>query len=543
VKQYLADLAQDGFTQDWTLVGGTQAWQTCLRGSGDASYIYSGTFGQQCWITPWPAPGVQEGFVTGISFHCRVRTTAAAGGGQLDLYLMGAGLTSTFSFIPTDDSWVDLHHRFHRDATWPAGMRFSADFVNNLNVIAMVGAGFAPPDRFEISEMWLVVEYCDTLEYYDPVTFPNIPSAMTQLYLLWSPSGTEAAVIDPGSGLLSIEDNSAADWRLFYRTYGAVSLSHDMESEICQRVALTEVAGTLDGCCYRIALDDGTHSCWLAVVRSAGQYYLGLTSQDRDIDDLGDYFVVVPYHALDGTSDHLQLSIARWNASSLVQVYLNYADVPVLQHRYQQFSPTVTKALSFGTGDATHPGNQITALVDFVSWRHWQTQGARFADWRAEFSEVNRVDVDGADPYLVRPVALPAPYPAGSTTPQQSPYCCSIQVSDNTEWSSIKQPWWLPTGYSTCDITIQYRMDTLGTTGEFLVQRTDDHLYWNQAFSNWVTLHTAVPLPCSLLRTTLTVATGVTPTVARGIIVWVRSALGSVPGQIKLYHVHLKPIV
>lgn len=530
------------------MVGGLPAYQACLRGSGDTTYLSDGAVGHTSIFECAEVPEQTLGFISGLSFYVRARATAVVPGTQLDCSIdFGFGPIAVISFNPADTNWTVMQVRLHYDGV----NRLTTALLGSLVPQVTVQTGFPPgpnPDTFQVSEIWLDVEYCDTLEYYDPIAFAQIPSTVAYVYLNWNSQGTAPATLVPATGFLKIEDASAVDYRRFHRSNAITAprtLADDFDSEICQRVTLISNFDTIDGCVYRIAiLEDGQHSVWLNIVRSGGVDYLGLISGTLNVDVLSQYYVTTPLTGglISTVSRHFHLLVNRQDSVGQVQVFLDYGETPVLQFPYDQFATTANNRLEFGTGEIGHWTNQITAHVDFVSWRHWQARGARFADWCPEFSEVNRVSVDVVDPYTAYPVTLPSPYPLGQRV-GQSDYCCSLAVVNNAEYSWTKQTWWLPAGYSSCNVAVTYRMDAVGTVAEFLIQRTDDHMYWNQAATNWLVATTAVTMPNSMLRTTQVIATGVTPTAGKGITVQIRPVLGTGLGNLKIYHVQLIPVV
>jgi len=218
VKHGFIDLLANGATQDWGVEGGIAAWQACLRGSGDDTYIYDGTTGHISTFDCQAAQGQQEGFVSGLVLRVRARTTSMPFGPwgiQLDCSVdFGAGPVLAISFHPTDTNWTDLQYRW----SWDGAARLTTAGLAALQAHLLVQAGFPGGlEHFQISEMWLEVEYCDTLEYYDPITFAQIPSTMAPFYLYWSALGTAAAAIDGATGMLLLTDASAVDYRRFYR--------------------------------------------------------------------------------------------------------------------------------------------------------------------------------------------------------------------------------------------------------------------------------------------------------------------------------------
>lgn len=217
MKYQILDLVADGATQDWSYTGAASAWEACLRGSGDASYISSAILNDVCQFVVAVGTVPSPGFVSGITLHYRIISTVETRIPKVLPTILHNGVSLVCSEYGADTTRSDEVQKLsgYNDGS---PHRFSAadvaDLVVQFEVSTAPGSG-----EFQLSEAWLVVEFCDTREYYDPVGTAATPDAITG-YLVWNTVGGEAQSIS-ASDLLYFEDTSNVDLRSYWRSLPA----------------------------------------------------------------------------------------------------------------------------------------------------------------------------------------------------------------------------------------------------------------------------------------------------------------------------------
>lgn len=516
LRHYL-DTTANGANQDWAVQYSTNAYDAVERSSADTTYIQSDTLNERSDFFCGDGPHPELGFVSAVTIHYRVRTTDTVGAPvvAIDILRSATPLAIGLSVNPTS-SWVDGEYRLTSDPSTSA--RFLSAGLDDLG--CMVKVTTAPTNGYvQVSRLWLEIEWTLSPEFYDPVYHGATPNSITG-DMDWSNTGAQPHAI-VGDQLV-ITDSSAADRRSYFRTIPA--LGENYTTEAASRLSLT--SATI-GFVYRIALvDDATAAVDLCCFSdSAGDPYIGLTTDGKDRDDPDDYFDT---YALDWTEDHhYRMVIDREldpGDSFGVKVYVDYEETPVLDVNYYKFDGTSgSPYMIFGTGDASLNSSVVTASIDFFDWWHYRKSGDNWRYWYATEIANNTVSVNSTDTAIARPVTITPP---GITT-GQSQYCCELGVQDLTDECSIRTYVPVPSSLGTYDLSLDYRIDTFAETAKLLVQRTSDFYYWNNGGSSWQAASTDITIPYAPTRTRSTLMTGITTSTPDKLIITVRNDTGA----------------
>lgn len=539
MKHQILDLVATGATQDWSYTG-PSAWESCLRGSGDATYIVDNVINHVCQLVVQQGSVPQYGFVSSIRLHYRAQYTATLlGPNVIEPSLIHNGNTITGAlWSPSNHNWTDVYY----DKFWAydpmTPTRFVAADLADLTLSFRIG--FSPADGdMRISEAWLDVEFCDAVEYYDSTTMATTPDAVPG-YLAWNTAGAQAQAFILGG--LYFEDISPVDYRTYWRDLALYQ--YPTATEVTMDVRLIDAGVTPASVCVaRLAqVDDGSRSVWLTVVQSGGAWYLGLVSGSVNVDDITAYITTSLLTAAEiADMNYIALQIDRnEDPGSPGQVVVEFNHAVRLIADYRDFAATTTQQIGFGTGDATHVSMaDASVFLNFFAWRHYQVAGPRFVGWEQDCGGTNAVVPNSTD-YAICKIQ-PAPGPYLGMQVGQSNYCCELVVQDPAELCSVYQIHKLPGTAQLWDVHTEYRMTAPGVGAVMLIQRLSDFQYWDELNTVWSVPEVTIPaMPFFATRCALTFAAefDIGALLTDTVIIKIRAA-GAVAGSVVVYKVRL----
>ncbi len=523
-----------GATADWALVGTADPVAAILRGSGDTTYIASNVPAQISVYDCGDGYHPHLGIVAAVTLHYRYRTTDTAGAPALDLLFTQGALTTTVGTLnPATTNWTSGELRLRFDPT--SGVRFTRADLPDLGLGVEVNTAPAA-GRFEVSELWLEVEHIVSPEFYDPAG-AALPDAVAGQYMRWVLGGTQPSAL--AGNYLQLNDGSAVD-HVAYRRF-VPEVNTRFFSVVDTRLFFQSYPGAGTQFFYGISgYDDATRSIRLAAFVDGGVSYIGLISEGRDFDDPSAYLAAAPFDFSGTVDHHFRLWVERESGPLVygkVRVYADYAETPLLEASYVDFDATLNSTLWFGTGTPAYQSGTVDARVDYISWWTSRHDGEAFADWFDSEAGTNRVRIETADPFIVRPM----PIPPTDVVTGQSEYCCRLEVADTTKMVGTRQYWGVLNGAAQYDLSFDYRMDLLGTTAVIAVQRISDYFYWDDIGKAWQSAAASVTLPNSMLRTRAAAMTDIQTAVPDRLMFRILNAPGA-PGahSIYLYKVDLR---
>jgi hypothetical protein len=529
-----------GSADQWALVGAATSLEAIQKGSGDSSYIESGTLFAYsdffCGSGAYPVVGK----VVGITLHYRLRATVLGSGATVGVAMFRSGfLMSMDPVMAIPNTWIDGELRV-RDSWTTMGSRPLPVDVADLGVgIAIMTAPSS--GTIQLSEMWIEVETVDTPYCYDPFS-GSLPNVLTG-DLHWDTFGTQPVSLTVDK-YLEIVDTSNTDFRVFATPSVPVQLIPDdvrtsYITEIETRVIVTTpVFGTIHLAAVACLMNNTEKVC-LTLIRSGTQCWVGLVM--FDMVDLAAYQVSAPIDNLLGESVHFRVQIDRDSTPETygqVKVWMNYQEDPILQLDYVEFttvSTPVTGMLFFGTMQYT----QSTLKYDYLAFRHYKKRAGEFKAWTEWDQGSNEIAASSTDPDIVHPVLVNPP----GMMVGQSQYCCVLDAQDPTVPCSVFQTTVLPAALPvTYGLGLDYKVLSPGPqTFELLVQRASDLWYWDTGLSAWVSGPASVTVPYSASRVRASsLMTGIGLPATGPVIVTVKSTLAAVPAhQILIYKVFL----
>lgn len=550
MKHQIVDLVASGATQQWSFIGEPSAWESCIRGSGDTSYIHDDVLAHVAQLTVAQGTVPTFGFVSGLVVCFRYRVTNVAGGPTIGVSLIHNALTeSGYTYTPADTTWQDIRLKLVGHVPGGIPTRFVSADVADLTIAFDVTVAPGPGEEIQVSEAWLDVEFCDVPEFYDPVTTGVTPDAMAG-YLAWNTDGAEAQAILL-AGILYFEDTSNVDFRRYWR--GLEQYRYPTDTEITLDFWCLGFGGVAPDatCVLRLAkVEDGARSIWLTLVQDRTglgvfQWHLGLTGGGLDVNDVTTY---IASHQLTtaetGALNYVKLNICRDEdpgMPGIVSVEMNHE--PILTAHYRDFPVTAAQSMGFGTGDPGDAGAfGQAAFLNFWAWRHYQAAGPKFAAWEQDVGTTNTVVQNSTDYAVAHFVPVPGPYLGMQVG--QSNYCCELAVVDPAALCSVYQLWRFPDAVTAYNLFLDYRVTVFGQAAEVLVQRTSDFYYWDQAIQNWVAGQISTTLPAAMTRqyghaTMTNILSGVDPD---GLLIRIRCIGGAPAHSVMVYKVLLEAV-
>ena len=525
-----------GTVDNWSLsASASSSWEAVRYGSGDDSFIYTATAGITSDFycgSGWAPVG---GRITAVTLHYRMRVSAATTANVNAIitqnsvqHVVGAPV------VLTNTTWQDGEIRVRED--WTSGVRFTLAEVGalgaGLSVAVAPGAG-----NIEVSQLWLEVEYIDSMSCYDPFD-GALPDAIVGP-LDWLPVGTAPTAISVDK-YLEITDISATSYKSYLKIITPLTqMRQDYVTEIETRaVIIDSVPSASIHAIMLCGMVDVDADVIVTAVRFSGTYYLGISGSYNPANP-ANYVQLEPF-PYNGNDVHIRLVLDRDSDPSTygrVKVFVNYADTPLLDAKTSDFPNTTAPNPIIGFG--TRNDAQSIVKIDYLSWRHYKKRGNTFRHWNDWNFGGNVVSSESADTEIVRKITISPP----GVTAGQSRNACVLDVLDPPALCEIFQhEQLLESAPTTYKIDIDYKMDIAATEAELVVQRSSDLWYWDEAGSTWQSTFQAVTMPNQLTRTRLAAMTGINVVSVDDdeIIVTVRRKTAVLPAyKILIYRVHL----
>lgn len=550
LNHYL-DVTADGSTVDWAVMYADSSWEAVTRSSADTAFIQSATLNQETYVTCGDGGAPQQGVVSAVTVHYRIRTTDSVGSPEATVYLTRSGaILGTGKVIAVDPApsggwdptegggglpgggaveveelgtgWADGEFRINIDTD--ARSRFPASGLGDLGCAVKVST--APTEGYmQVARLWIEIEWARSSASYDPGTFAiaTTPDAIVG-ELTWNTTGTQTASVPISKEYLEIQDSSNSDWRAYDRTFP--EFTDRYVTEIATRFTITSITDTTDAFVYRAAqIDDATAMVDVCCFYdSNGDKRIGFITGSADRNDQAAY---IDSAILDWTDDHhYRLIVDRdtdMDLSNHVKLFVDYSETATLEGFYEEFDGTGgSGVLAFGTGDATYPESQLDVEIIFIDWYSY-AKAATWRHWDPLAEGDNVVTANQDDEFIQRPVFVTPPgiWTSGSDR------CCQLQVQDLTKECSVGTFFTPPSATDTYDLAVDYRVDTLATDAKLVVQRASDFYYWNNGGSAWQAAASDVTLAYSPGRTRLAAMSAITTTLGEQLILKVRNDTGA----------------
>jgi hypothetical protein len=506
----------NGTATDWLFSGADEAWKTLVRDSGDSSFITSSVLSAKSTFDNDGASAPVCGFVTGITLYWRVKRTEPSTSGGLSLLVVQNGverIVTTLYSIGTGGAWENGSLHIRDD--FVSGQRFTSVDLNSLGVGASIQS-LPAVGGFQLSELWLTVEYVDTPWFYDPFS-GSLPDAIV------GPKNMPASGTQPSAlvgDFLRITDTSTVDALAYSWSPPSGYIQHrdeyHSELESALRVTALPAAPTAFAC-YASTYYEQPRGVDVSFFVDNGVQYIGLCERLGDHSDPSAYLAKVQYDYLYRLV-HIRLTIDR-NTDPIhrgkIKVYIDWEEEPSMVYDYVDVTPRTFPFLFVLLGTGTP--HECTVSYDFIAWKTTKKDGNTFQSWEEFDLGTNEITLDSADTSLARIKVLDPP----GVTMGQSDQALFMDVTDLNEECSIYQTWFdaegNPTNY---DLTIDYRGGSLiAGNWRVSVQRCSDLWYWDNIGSAWVSTYDFVGLPFSTTRTRLTAMSSILNSSPEGIIV------------------------
>jgi len=526
-----------GTVDNWSLsASASSSWEAVRYGSGDDSFIYTATAGITSDFycgSGWAPVG---GRITAVTLHYRMRVSAATTANVNAIitqnsvqHVVGAPV------VLTNTTWQDGEIRVRED--WTSGVRFTLAEVGalgaGLSMAVAPGAG-----NIEVSQLWLEVEYIDSMSCYDPFD-GALPDAIVGP-LNWITLGTAPTVISPDNYLV-ITDASTTASKAYIHALPDMSQQFTPEyiSEVETRFTLTDLSTTPDSYLATIFIILGSRaSVAVGAAKIGGNYYLTYT--DPNFSSFPPTYTKTEMFPYNGEDVHLRIVTDRDSTPETyghTQVFVNYSETPLLDIETAELVKMVVVAPLFLVN--TNTFSEAVFAIDYMAWRHYKKRGNTFRHWNDWNFGDNVVSSESADTEIVRKITISPP----GVTAGQSRNACVLDVLDPPALCEIFQhEQLLESAPTTYKIDIDYKMDIAATEAELVVQRSSDLWYWDEAGSTWQSTFQAVTMPNQLTRTRLAAMTGINVVSVDDdeIIVTVRRKTAVLPAyKILIYRVHL----
>lgn len=492
-----------GTVDNWGVSNAPSSWEAVLYNSDDSSYIFSEAVAEVSDFHCGAGGAPTTGRIMGVTLHYRVRAVVP-GTNQVDFIITQNAVQHTVGATVNIAglSWQEGSIRVRED--WTSSVRFTLADVGALgagvSTVAVAAGG-----RIEVSQLWLEVEYIVGPKIFDPYD-GVLPDAVVGP-LSWITSGTQPASIT-GNNYLRIDDTSVVDHRAYLRTLTDTSSTRaDYVTEAEIRVTLTNPSAASD-VLIGVLLNwiDNVKNIRFVLTKLGGVFHIGAIAYALDPLVPGNYESLAPLDYI-GKDMHFRIRIDRdQNPSTYgqVEVFVDYADTPLLQSNYWNFLVAFAPVVNviFGTDNSS----ELRMDFDYFSWRTFKKDGDTFRNWINWDFGTNSIDVDGTDPDIVRKVLVTPPgLEAG-----QSRYACVLEVNDPPNVCAVYQVEGLadpsPTTYK---IDVDYKMDIAAVEGELIVQRSSDLWYWDETGGAWASSFRSTTLANQLSRARVAVMTGI----------------------------------
>lgn len=522
-----------GVDSQWEITGAAEAWEAVGYGSSDATYIFASALSQTTDVFCGSASLPLGGRFVAVTLRYRIRSTVPASGAVVDFSAVVGGVPQSAVSVNPTNMWTTGEIRFR--SSWGApGSRPTITDTTNLGVKVVLST---PPSsgQVQISQLWVDVELLDTPTFYDPYD-GALPDAIVGPRQWPMVLGTQPVSIT-GDNYLQIVDASAADFRVYLRDFGVVTLKPEYVTETETRVLVTSALPGPINVAILSGYGESDYAISLVASKNGPTYTVGITS--GDITDPASWIASSTLD-LGGKDTHFRVVIDRDPTPETygkISVYVNYSLSPLVECLYADAQVPVVPTnatMFFGTG----AGTQSTVKIDYFSYKHYKKRGDTFRAWRNYEIGTNSIVSDSYDSEIVPHILINPP----GVIAGQSSNVCVLDVAQDSEPCSIYQARPLPDVLpSTYKIDLDYKiLGAPGTAAEVAVQRLSDLWYWDQGLTSWVAGPAAVTLPYSASRVRQSFVTGLGVAAPDSVIVTVKNTLlPSGPHQILVYKVYL----
>lgn len=534
------DITAPGIVSAWLVYGTTSpGWEAVLRTGDDTTYIGSQTAAQKSTFYCASIHRPVGGTIMALTLHYRIRRSTPSIGGSVNLIITQNGFERIVDTVsPVGTAWTDGVVRVREE--WVTNQRFTSSDLRKMGLGVQINT-VPSHGGFEISKLWLEIEYLDGPYRYDP--FCGVVPNTIVGDLKWATMGGQPAVVF--ANYLEIRDIVPIDFRAYYFTdphTATVREGYISEVETRSTVIAVDPSPSSADVCL-LGIREKEFQITLNAFHVDGIQYLGLVDNLADPVVLNNYYAYAPFTYL-GRDTHYRLKIRRYlhdPQKGRVQLFLDYDPTPIFDIPYSTIVGSTFASLRYEFSVSRSAFKTAQYKLDYYAWKLYKdgSNGLTNQNWTSFDQDANSIKLDESDPDINKLKRLSL---AGVTS-GQSNYACKFEVGDPTEDCRLSQVFadheGAPTVYN---LDVDYKDDLgAGFSGEIIVQRCSDLWYWDDVGKAWVAGFTSVTLPSSASRIKASaVVSGIINATPEDLLLTVNRNSGAIgPYNLWLYKVRL----